>query len=195
MPFLNRLPLANRWLFGPLIVGQLEKAPTTNAIVRTTTAATIFEGGVKDNVLPAHARAVINFRIKPGETVNDVLLHATQVVNDRRVEIRVLEASSAKAASPQSSPISRAFLTIERTIRQVMPEAIVAPSLVVAATDTGHYQELAEDIYRFIPVVFGPDDPARLHGTNERIAVDVYRNCVRFYVQLLINESQTTGDL
>ena len=41
-----------------------------------------------------------------------------------------------------------------------MPEAIVAPSLVVAATDTGHYEELADDIYRFIPVVLGPDDPA-----------------------------------
>jgi carboxypeptidase PM20D1 len=193
MPFLTRLPLANRWLFGPLIVGQLERAPTTNAILRTTTAATLFEGGVKDNVLPAHARAVINFRIKTGETVNDVLSHATQVVNDRRVEIRVLEPNWAKPASPQSSTSSRAFLTIERTIRQVMPEAIVAPSLVVAATDTGHYQELSEDVYRFIPVVFGPDDPARLHGTNERVAIDVYRNCVRFYVQLLINESHIPG--
>ena len=105
----------------------------------------------------------------------------------------MLEPNWAKPPSPQSSTRSRAFLTIERTIRQVMPEAIVAPSLVVAATDTGHYQELAEDIYRFIPVVFGPDDPARLHGTNERIAVDVYRDCVRFYVQLLINESPTSG--
>ena len=193
MPFLTRLPLANRWLFGPLIVDQLEKAPTTNAILRTTTAATIFEGGVKDNVLPAHARAVINFRIKTGETVNDVLSHATQVIDDRRVEIRVLEPRWAKPPSPQASARSRAFLTIERTIRQVMPYAIVAPSLVVAATDTGHYQELSEDVYRFIPVVFGPDDPARLHGTNERVAVEVYRNCVRFYVQLLINESIADG--
>ena len=74
-----------------------------------------------------------------------------------------------------------------------MPEAIVAPSLVVAATDTGHYQELAEDIYRFIPVVFGADDTARLHGTNERIGVEVYRDCVRFYVQLLMNESNSDG--
>jgi carboxypeptidase PM20D1 len=193
MPFLTRLPLANRWLFGPLIVSQLEKAPTTNAILRTTTAATIFEGGVKDNVLPAHSRAVINFRIKTGETVNEAVSHATKVVNDSRVKIRVLEPESAKPPSPQSSTHSRAFQTIEQTIRQVMPEAIVAPSLVVSATDTGHYQELADDIYRFIPVVFGPDDPARLHGTNERIAVDGYRNCVRFYVQLLINESQKSG--
>ena len=78
MPFWSRLPLANRWLFGGLIVGQLEKSPTTNAILRTTTAATIFEGGVKDNVLPAHARAVVNFRIKPGDTVEDVLAHVTK---------------------------------------------------------------------------------------------------------------------
>ena len=75
---------ANRWLFGGLIFGQLATSPTTNAILRTTTAATIFEGGVKDNILPARARAIVNFRIKPGDTVDDVLAHVAKVVNDRR---------------------------------------------------------------------------------------------------------------
>ena len=78
MPFWPRLPLANRWLFGSLIVRRLEESPTTNAILRTTTAATIFEGGVKDNVLPAYARAVVNFRIKPGDTVDHVLAHVDE---------------------------------------------------------------------------------------------------------------------
>ncbi len=188
MPFLSRLPLANRWLFARLIVGQLEKSPTTNALLRTTTAATIFEAGVKDNVLPAHARAVVNFRIKPGDTVEDVLAHVAKVVNDRRVTIRLTEPASGKNPSRQSSVDSLAFATIERTIRQVMPGTIVAPSLVVAATDTRHYEQLADDVYRFVPFVLGPDDTRRIHGTNERIAVDSYKDCVRFYVQLLVNE-------
>ena len=64
---------------------------------------------MKDNVLPAHARAVINFRIKPGETVNDVVTHATEVVNDRRVKIRLLEPESAKPPSPQSNTHSAHF--------------------------------------------------------------------------------------
>jgi len=193
MPFWSRLPLANQWLFSRLIVGQLEKSPTTNATVRTTTAATIIAGGVKDNVLPAHARAVINFRIKPGDTVGDVLAHVKKVVNDRRVEIKLLEPGIGQEPSPQSSTAASGFRTIERTIRQVMPESVVTPALVIGATDTRHYQDLADQVYRFLPFLLHPDDLRRIHGTNERIAVESYRDCVRFYVQLLINASREAG--
>ena len=70
-----------------------------------------------------------------------------------------------------------------------MPDAIVAPSLVVAATDTRHYQDLAADVFRFLPFVLGPDDTRRIHGIDERISVEGYRDCVRFYVRLMINET------
>ncbi len=189
MPFGSRLALLNRWLFDPLIVRQLEKSPTTNATLRTTTAATIIEAGVKDNVLPAKARAVVNFRIKPGDTIQALLAHVTSVVNDRRVEIRLLDRESVKEPSRQSAVDSAGYKTIERTIRQVMPDAVVAPSLVVGATDTRHFDDLAEDVYRFLPVVLVPDDTRRIHGTDERIGVEDYKNCVRFYVQLLVNQA------
>jgi carboxypeptidase PM20D1 len=189
MPFWSRLPLANRWLFGSLIVSRLENSPTTNAILRTTTAATIFEGGVKDNVLPAHARAVVNFRIKPGDKVEQVLSHVKRTINDRRIEVRLVEPEASKNPSRQSAVDSPAFRTIERTIRQVMPDAIVAPSLVVGATDTRQYEELADEVYRFLPCVLGPDDTRRIHGTDERIAAEGYKDCVRFYVQLMMNEN------
>jgi carboxypeptidase PM20D1 len=188
-----RLLFANRWLFERVIVGQLEKSPTTNAIVRTTAAATIIEGGVKDNVLPAHARAVINFRIKPGDTTKDVVAHVTRAVGDPHVRVRLFEPESADDPSPESSTTSAGFRTIEQTIRQVMPRAIVAPSLVLGATDARHYQAIADDVYRFAPYVLGPDDIERIHGTGERIAIEAYRDCVRFYEQLLINESGGTN--
>jgi carboxypeptidase PM20D1 len=192
MTFLTKLGLANRWVLGGLIVSRLEASPTTAALVRTTTAATIFEGGVKENVLPKRARAVVNFRIKPGQTVQDVLTHVRKVVGDSRVQIGLLSPGAARDPSPVSSTTSEAFQTIERTIRQVLPRAVVAPGLVLGGTDARHYEELADDVYRFEPFVLGPDDPQRIHGTNERISVDVYRDCVRFYAQLLINESRKT---
>jgi len=193
MRLLTRLPLANRWLFGRLIESRLGAVPTTNALIRTTAAATIFQAGVKDNVLPERARAVINFRIKPGDSLEAVLAHVKRVVNDARVEIKPLDPASGTPASPESSTTSRGFKTIERTIRQVFPDALVAPSLVIAGTDSRHYQSLAGDVYRFTPMILAPSDLARLHGTDERISVEGYRDCVRFYVQLLINESQA-GD-
>src|SRR2546423_860537 len=87
MNFLPRMALANLWLSRPLVVRQLTGRRETNALLRTTTAATIFEGGIKDNVLPSHARAVVNFRILPGDSVNGVLEHVKRAINDPRVKI------------------------------------------------------------------------------------------------------------
>jgi carboxypeptidase PM20D1 len=190
MPFLNKLAIANRWLLGRMMVAKLSGNEATNALVRTTTAATIIEGGVKDNVLPARARAVVNFRIKPGDTIDGVIAHVKRSVADSRVEIKLLDSSEARNASKVSSTTSAGFHTIERAIRQVFPGTLVAPSLVLAATDSRKYEQIADDVYRFLPYVIGPDDTSRVHGTDERISAESYRNCVRFYMQLLITESK-----
>jgi carboxypeptidase PM20D1 len=189
MPFWNKLALANRWLLGRLIVARLSSSEATNALVRTTTAATIMSGGVKDNVLPAHARAVVNFRIKPGDTIEGVLAHARKAIGDSRVKVKLLDAEGARDPSKVSSTASEAFRTIETTIRQVFPGTLVAPSLVLGATDSRQYERIAADVCRFAPYVIGADDTSRVHGANERISVESYRNCVQFYVQLLKNES------
>jgi len=67
----------------------------------------------------------------------------------------------------------------------VFPDALVAPSLVVAGTDGRHYAAISGDVYRFVPVRLGPGDLARIHGRDERIAVEGYADLIRFYVQLL----------
>jgi carboxypeptidase PM20D1 len=192
MPFSTKLAIANRWLFESIIIAKLSNAPATNALVRTTTAATIIEGGVKDNVLPAHARAVVNFRIKPDDTIDSILLHVKSVVADSRITIKLLDPQGARDASKVSSTTSRAFLTIERTIRQVFPGTLVAPSLVLAATDSRQFEKIASNVYRFMPFEIGPDDTSRVHGTNERISLESYRNCIRFYTQLLKNSTAAT---
>ncbi len=190
MPFLPKLAIANRWLLGNALLAKLSSGAATNALVRTTTAATIIEGGVKDNVLPARARAVVNFRIKPGDSIESVIAHVKRSVADSRVAIKLLDSSGAREASTVSSTTSEGFHTLERTIRQILPGTLVAPSLVLAGTDSRKYEKLADDVYRFLPYVIGPDDTSRLHGTDERISVESYRNCVRFYMQLLLNESK-----
>ena len=70
---------------------------------------------MKDNVLPARARAVVNFRIKPGDTVNDVLAHVKAVVNDRRVEGRLPLRSFSEGGS-STSPKSRFFGCLPRSL-------------------------------------------------------------------------------
>jgi carboxypeptidase PM20D1 len=184
MPLSSRLAFANLWLFEPLVRRRLSERPATDAALRTTTAATMISGGVAENVLPPRARAVVNARIRPGDRIQDVLDHVRQTVADPRVSIRIL-GDVPTEPSRVSRTDSPAFQLLQRTIREVFPGVVVAPTLTVAATDSHHYADLAADVYRFLPVSARPDDLARIHGRDERIQVADYKAAVRFYFQLI----------
>jgi carboxypeptidase PM20D1 len=186
MGFGLRLLFANRWLTEGLIVSQMEQSPASNAMVRTTTAPTIIRGGIKANVLPSEAHAVVNFRILPGDTVESVLAHARAVVDDPAVTI---ERTGRAFANPSavSSVDGEGFATVSRSIREVFPDVLVAPGLVVAGTDTRHYLGIAENGYRFIPWRLQREDLGRIHGTNERIGVGNYADIIRYYGQVIRN--------
>ena len=185
-PIAQRVVFANLWATRPLVIRKLEKAPTTNAMVRTTTAVTMFQAGTKENVLASRARAVVNFRILPGDSKARVLEHVRNAIDDERVDVRPAGAFSAEP-SAVSSTDSKSFRTVERTIRAVAPDVIVAPYLVVVVTDARHYGELSNDVFRFMPVQLAPADLARMHGTNERVAVRDYERAIRIYRQLILN--------
>jgi carboxypeptidase PM20D1 len=155
-------------------------------MVRTTTAPTLVQGGTKDNVLPSEARAVVNFRIHPGDSTASVLEHVRDVVDDARVDIRAVGRFSAEpsAVSPTQS---ESFRMLQRTIRSVRRDAVVAPYLVVVATDSRHFAALSENVFRFLPLRLTPADLDRMHGTNERIPVRDYEDMIRSYRQLILN--------
>lgn len=185
MGFGPRLAMANRWLFGPLVERRFGATTQGNALLRTTTAPTIFQAGVKENVLPSSARAVVNFRLLPGDSTRLVTEHVRRTVADPRVSVRPLRFQS--EPSPVSPTESEHFQLLARTIRQVVPGAVVTPWLVVGGTDSRHFATLTPAIYRVGVHRLGPDDVKRVHGTDERISVENYGEVVRFYIQLLQN--------
>lgn len=188
LSFPPKIIFANLWLTSGILKYLLVKAsPATAAIMRTTTAPTIFKAGVKDNVLPTKGFAIINFRILPGDNLQSVIKHIKKVVHNPYLKIKV------KAGANNPSPISGintfGFKAITRTIKEIFPETIVAPSLIVAGTDSLHYLKLTKNIYRFLPLEAVQDDLERIHGTNERLAVENYEKIVKFYIQLIKNSN------
>lgn len=185
MEFLPRLTLANLWLFKPLVERELLASPQTAAMVRTTTAATIIEGGVKSNVLPIQATAIVNLRILPGETVESVTERVRQVINDERVQV----SGTGRDPSPVSDPESPAFRMVTSTLRQVVPDddLVVSPYLVMGGTDARYYSQSSANVYRFLPAIVDESDIARAHGTNERLSVENFATSVRYFYQLIKN--------
>lgn len=188
LPFVQRMALANLWLFEPLVVRGFAADARGAAMLRTTLAPTIVRAGTKDNVLPIRATAVVNLRIIPGDDVAGVTEAVRRRIDDSRVSIRTL--ADAWEPSPVSDPEGAAYAELERTIQEIFPETLVAPYLVVGGTDARYYAGLSSDVFRFTPMRLERGDLARFHGTDERLSVESYADAVRFYVQLLEN---TTG--
>ncbi|WP_234736458.1 M20 family peptidase [Tellurirhabdus bombi] len=186
MPFGQRLVFANRWLFGSLVKKIMSGTNSGNAVLRTTTAPTIFSAGVKDNVLPIDATATVNFRILPGESVQSVIERVKEVIDDERVQVSQFKSLDSNPA-PISDPTAPAFEVIHRTIRSVFPAVVVAPYLMVGGTDARYYTDLSPNVYRFTPYPMNDESLKTIHGTNERLMVADYRQMIRFYTTLIRN--------
>lgn len=178
---------ANLWLTKGLLKKMLSQDPASAALLRTTIAPTMIEGGVKENVLPTQAEAVVNFRILPGETKADVEEYVRKTIKDKRITLEVYNPEYAKDPAPVSATNSFGFQVLHKTIRETVPEAVVAPGLFIAITDSYQYLELADDVYRFLPITVSREDIKGVHGINERLAVENYKQLLRFYRQLIIN--------
>jgi len=183
----NRVALSNLWLFRPLLLREFEKSGPTEAMVRTTTALTIFNAGDKDNVLPGNAAASVNFRLIPGDTQGSVIDHVRDTIDNDRISIEPFAGNT--DPPPVTATASPSYQMLTRTIREIYPDVIVAPGLMIAATDSRHYAGITDRIFRFSPVRANSDDLKRFHGTNERLSIEGYADMIRFYRRLIENSA------
>ena len=182
LPLAQRVLVANSWLFGPLLVNEISKSPAGNAMLRTTTAPTMLSGSIKSNVLPIEARAVVNFRLHPQDSIADVVAHVRQVIAEPGIEVNQLDGNEASRVASSTNP---AFALLKQTTQAVYGDLLVVPGVTLGATDSRFYGEAVQDSYRYNPMVLTSADLAGFHGTNERISVANMVKAVQFYRLLL----------
>jgi len=188
MRFPYNMIFANMWLLGPVVEDQLASSPETDATIRTTIAPTMLTGSDRENVLPKRASAVVNFRLMTGDSVDSVIKRVKTVINDPRVTVKIF-GGGAVEASPVSSTKSDSYQNISKTIRQVFPDALVAPALVNSSSDSSRYIGLSDNIYRFLPQRLNVKELKMLHGDNEHISISNYVEMITFYIQLVRNST------
>ena len=176
--------MATRGLLEPLLIRIRSKKPRTNATIRTTQAVTMARGSDKDNVLPAVAEAVVNFRILPGDTTASVLDHVRAVVGPD-IEVELLPGTIAGDPSPVSETDGPAWDALQTSIRQTWPDAVVAPFLFIGATDAKFFAPHCSRVWRFAPMKQDSAGLKLLHGADERIHVDNLASTVGFYLRFL----------
>lgn len=179
-----QVAFANLWLFKGFVLKQLSSNVETDAAIRTTTALSIFHSGVKDNILPGKAEAVVNFRLLPGTTIAEACERVRKVINDDRVRFEPVH-GNAWEATPVSPSDTPAFRNLAVTISDHFPGTVVTPYIVLGATDARNYYSICDQVYRFSPIVTTPDDLKRVHGINERLSVDALDKMVSFFYDLI----------
>lgn len=186
--FVRRMLFANRWLFSPILNKVLSGAVTTNAVLRTTTAPTMLSASEKENVLPITAVATVNFRLHPRDTSDDIIAFVKATIDDDRVTVTHRDGGFGKEASPVSSATSEGYLAVKDAIERTFGDVASIPGLTIAATDSVHYAQIADDSYRIAPFRIEAHDLKRFHGTNERLSLENLKLGIGFYTRLL--ESQ-----
>lgn len=176
--------MANAAKVSPLLARALVLAGAEPAaLVRTTAAITTLSGSPAINVIASTAKAGINVRIMPGESVASATAHLNDAIDDEHVHLDLLEGG-------EPSPISLwedepAFALLERTVTDVFPDAVPAPYVLMAATDSRHFAAICDRVYRFAPFRMSKEQRQSIHSYDERIGVEAFDEGVRWYVHLV----------
>lgn len=188
MPFTSRLAIANQWLLKPLLLSQLTKNNTTNALVRTTTALTMMKGSDGANVLSPEVEFVVNFRLIPGNSVKEVREHIAKATEGFDVEVEDID--NTREASAVSPTDTKAYKMIEAGVNEIYPGTIVTPYLTMAATDAYKYQIVSKNIYRFMPIKINRSEQQSIHSTNEYISIENYLKMIHYFEYIMKNYDQ-----
>ena len=179
----SRFIFSQLWLTGGVVKYQMSQDRLGNAFVRTTTALTMFNGGVKENVVPQRAEAKVNFRLLPGDTPEHVLAKIVEIVDDDTIEISYQEWDDVPPVADYSGS---GFAVIKEAASAVYPNVVVAPALLSGATDTRHYLDLVDNIYRFRGVMMSSSQVKGVHGTNEYIGVESFEKSIEVARQMMV---------
>ncbi|MDR0400514.1 MAG: M20/M25/M40 family metallo-hydrolase [Treponema sp.] len=174
-------------LAAPVLAFAFRGDPQIQALLRSTVAMTQLEGSAADNVLPSRVRAVINLRLLAPWTVDRAVERIRRIVGDDRVKLRILgSASSPAPAHPDHGRMGGpGWADMARAASAIVPGAVPLPFIMTAATDSRHYRQLTEGIFRFSPMRLSPADLSGVHGHDERISLENFFLAIRFYAALL----------
>ena len=187
MPFVQRMAFANQWLFGGYLKGVLGAEPAANAMIRTTTAPTMLTGSAKENVLAQRATAIINFRIHPKDTEEDILAHIKKATKDiEGLEVTVGRSGIRGTGASPVSPMDNLAFGVLYAVAADSSQAPVAPGLVLGATDGRYATAITDSVYRFMPAMMSPEDLTGFHGTNERLTVENMGRLSKGYAQIIL---------
>ncbi len=178
-PFYMKLLFSNMWLFKPLLVRVLPMISSqAGAMLKTTVAFTRLKGSDAYNVLPEEASVGANMRFIPHEGMEKSLAKVRRISQRYGLEMEAMHASDVSRSVDING---EGFKKVEELIARTFPGVPVCPYVMTGATDARNYERIAENVVRFAPVIYGPEQMKGMHGIDENIEYNCLPGCVDFY--------------
>ncbi len=181
--FLYRMIFSNLWCFGGLLDAICKRSGgELNALVRTTVAFTQMFGSKAPNVIPPSSSMVANIRLNPQDTVDSAIAYIKSVIGDDDIK---LSASSAMNPSPVSRIDCEGWERLTHAIEGTWRGVLVSPYLMVQCSDSRHYRDLSDKVYRFSAMDLTAEERRSIHGNNEKIRLDTVKKAVEFFIRIM----------
>jgi acetylornithine deacetylase/succinyl-diaminopimelate desuccinylase-like protein len=146
-----------------------DASPLWSSLLRDSISPTMLSAGVRNNVIPAEARANLNIRLLPGDTIDVLLADLTKLVNDPQIKFEVQQ--NAGLAAPPSSLENEFYATISKVASAQFANAPVLPFMSTGATDSSQLRLHNVQAYGLVPFPLTEEEYQRMHGDDERIPV------------------------
>ncbi len=157
-------------------------SPVYNALLRTTAVATQIAGGHAENALPQRATAIVNCRILPEDSPDDVHRTIVRVLQNDQIEVTKL----ADVLPSPSSPLDPAiFQVVEQVTTKMWPGVSVLPIMSAYGSDGRHIRSAGIPVYGVSGMFSEAEDWSRAHGQNERIAIASFFDGIEFMYRLM----------
>ena len=178
-----KLVFGNLWLFRPVLLKVLPMiSAQAGAMIRTTIAFTMMSGSDACNVMPQEASVSANMRFIPHQGMEESLDIIRKLAEKHQLKTEVL------SANDYTEPVDingEAFRTVQRVIGETFPGCAGSPYVMTGATDSRFYQRICDNVVRFAPVIYGPEQMKGMHGMNENIEYSCLPGAVDFYKNLI----------
>ena len=183
-PFYVRMVACNLWCFGPVAKLACKKSKTAAALFRTSMAFTQLWGSNGSNVLAKEAKANVNVRLAPGWSCQRAIDYIVKAAGDENL---TAEATFANEPTKVTNPTGKYWNLINSSVSSNFENTVSAPYLMLGGTDSRYFGEIADNIYKFSPIMCKGGLLGTIHSENERNRIENIEPLINFFAKIIYN--------
>lgn len=183
--FWTNFLVANRFLLKPILDFKILSTPTIMVNMGTTSSIVSTWASERRSIMPDEAGFIVDYRIIPGQTIEDVTKHLDNVFKDKDDISYFVQATL--EPKELSAVDSQGYQVLKKSMDTVYIGTNAIPHFIVGAGDSRHYRNITDKVYSFLPAEMTVEEYGLMHSYDEYISIENFTRMMNFYKLLIKN--------